>query len=487
MAKILIVDDNPDWQKSLQGLLVEEGYQITTAGDEAEALSAAVQTSFDLAIIDVRLHGDFEDDSGLSLALALKKLAPQMKVVLLTGYLVRAEQVVKSIKLVGVEDFIEKSTLGVGDVDLATTVEEILREPPCNLTISLDPRQVLRIRATGCVAFTQTSRKPLDLDPARFTRRGNDLWSLPSRRFNLKEIGRDLYRLLFLEHPTVLGGYHLGLGKVSKYNRLHFAFESTRDLIGVPLEFLFSDISGEYLALTHPLTRRIRNVTTEREPLSPDLLNRTRRRNQKLRVLLISSDTKPPIAAIDEIGAELQILLAKHGWIKADLILTADATYERIRGELKECQYDIVQYIGHGLYDETSPEQSSLFFWEKTNRVGKIRPMKASELKLLLQNSEVRLLHLACCEGAREGQAVHLLDDDFLGIADAAIQSGVPSVLSFRWPVSVLGARKFAIEFYKSLVNQGSPELALLEARRELAGPNRDDPTWASPILIVQR
>ena len=87
MARILVVDDQPDWQTTLRGLLVDEGYEVTTAGDEARALSAAVQTSFELAIIDVRLHGDDEDDdSGLSLALALKKLAPQMKVILLTGF-----------------------------------------------------------------------------------------------------------------------------------------------------------------------------------------------------------------------------------------------------------------------------------------------------------------------------------------------------------------------------------------------------------------
>ncbi len=115
-----------------------------------------------------------------------------------------------------------------------------------------------------------------------------------------------------------------------------------------------------------------------------------------------------------------------------------------------------------------------------------MKPLKASELKLLLQASEVGLLHLTCCEGTREGEAAHLLDDDFLGITDAAIQAGVPSVLGFRWPVSVDGARKLSIEFYRSLLKQGSPELALLESRRELA-VDRDDLTWASPILVVQR
>ena len=70
MARILIVDDNLDWRRTIQGLLTDTGHQVITARGESEALSVAVQTSFDLAVIDVRLHGDDEDDeSGISLAL----------------------------------------------------------------------------------------------------------------------------------------------------------------------------------------------------------------------------------------------------------------------------------------------------------------------------------------------------------------------------------------------------------------------------------
>ncbi len=496
MATILVVDDNPDWQKTLQGLLADEGHQVTTTGKEAAALSAAVNTSFDLAIIDMRLHGDDEDDeSGLILARGLKRLVPSMKMIVYTGYGARIGVVAKSFTYYGVDDFIDKSELeGSGGVDLAGVVAKILAESPeyefkpisdCRLTISFEPGQAPLIRARGVITYTRTSKKSLELDALRFARRGDELWSMLSKRFYLKEIGSDLYRLLFSEHPTILRGYHGARGKAERSDRLHLRFESSRGSIGVPLELLFSDDPEEYFALNHPLTRCIRNVTTETEPLSPHLLNRMRRRNQKLRVLLITSDTRPPIAEVDDMGRELLSLLADHDWIEAELILTEDATYKRIRCELKECQYDIIQYIGHGVYDKTSPEQSRLFFWEKPNREGRVRSLRASELKLLLQNSAVRLLYLTCCEGTREGEAAHLLDDDFLGITDAAIQAGVPSVLGFRWPLSVGGAREFSSEFYQSLANQGSPESAVLEARRELAA-NRDDLTWASPILIVQ-
>jgi CHAT domain-containing protein len=175
-----------------------------------------------------------------------------------------------------------------------------------------------------------------------------------------------------------------------------------------------------------------------------------------------------------------------HDSVEVRLITTDEATYFTIREKLRQCPYHIVHYIGHGLFEENSPEQSSLFFWEGPNRSGAVLPLTGAELSLLLQNSDVRLFYLSCCEGTRTGTMVDLLDDDYLGIADGIIQAGVPSALGFRWPVFAGGARKLALDFYKSFLKYGSPERALLDARRELAMHTRDSADWASPILIVQ-
>jgi hypothetical protein len=43
-----------------------------------------------------------------------------------------------------------------------------------------------------------------------------------------------------------------------------------------------------------------------------------------------------------------------------------------------------------------------------------------------------------------------------------------------------------ALAFYRSLLEQGSPEIALWSARCELAALDKDDLTWLSPILIHQ-
>ncbi len=129
--RILIVDDSADWQKTLRGLLVDAGYEVTTAGNEEQAQNLAEQIPFDLAVIDFHLHGDAEyDESGLVLAHVLKKLVPHMKVVLLTGYPPRIDQVAKSFKFFEVEDFIDKSRIyGSEERDLAAIVKKILGTP----------------------------------------------------------------------------------------------------------------------------------------------------------------------------------------------------------------------------------------------------------------------------------------------------------------------------------------------------------------------
>jgi ActR/RegA family two-component response regulator len=489
MAWILIVDDNPDWRKTLRGLLADEGYQIITAEDEAEALAAAVQTSFDLAIIDVRLHGDAADDeSGLSLAQSLKRIAPHMKVVLLTGYQARADQVVKSIKFLGVEDFIEKSSVGGGGgVELAAMVKKILDRPSFEheldqLSLSFEQGQPILVRTRGAHVRALRTIKVSQLSVPSYNRRAQEARGAPDPRFNVKVIGEDLYRDIFESHQEVLSTFEDA--RVGS-EPLCLSFEGGRDFVGVPFEFIFLDRPAEYLVLEHPVSRFINGVGRKRKALSPQTFAQL---GSELRVLIVASNTEPPIPGVDQEAQQLADFLKQQGYVnvQVDLIPTEEATITRIRKELRSCQADIFHYAGHGSYNELSPEESTLFFWSEESHRGPVEIMSAAELKSLLQDTEVRLAYFSCCDGVTTGSQPKLLDDDFLGVADAVIQSGVPSALGFRWPVSDVGAPELALAFYGSLLRQGSPEIALWEARRELAGLNRNDPIWLSPILIHQ-
>jgi len=82
LARILVIDDNADLAENLSEVLSGAGYQVQRAGTCAEAMRAAGEQGFDVALVDLRLP----DGDGHALAPRLKELAPEGQVVLLTGY-----------------------------------------------------------------------------------------------------------------------------------------------------------------------------------------------------------------------------------------------------------------------------------------------------------------------------------------------------------------------------------------------------------------
>ena len=81
-TRILIVEDDSETSQSLAHLFEEKGYEAQTARGGAEALSKAESCSFNLALLDIRLP----DMVGTDLLARLKKLHPDMVVIMLTGF-----------------------------------------------------------------------------------------------------------------------------------------------------------------------------------------------------------------------------------------------------------------------------------------------------------------------------------------------------------------------------------------------------------------
>jgi CheY-like chemotaxis protein len=489
MCRILVVDDNPDFCNTLGGLLSDEGHTTRLATNEREALAAVTQEPFDFALIDVRLHdGGKEDESGLSLAIAIRALKPHIRVILLTRY-IQTNQIVRAVRYHGVVDFIEK-TPDVGEHVLRTIAAARkkvkqskfeVRGEATQLSLSLEARRPLRVRTHGLYVCSTCTPEILQLDIDDYARRTEIAQQdLANLRFQVRSIGRDLWREIFLEHPDVERAYLKACAGSQSFSLL---FETPREFLKLPLEFTRSNQPQEYLNLLHPIARFVCGAIPKRQALSPHMLAL----REELRILIIASNTHPPINGVDAEAMQLYKYLKRQHFIPvtAKLVPTKDASYERVREELRHGEYDIIHYAGHGSYDAESPEESCLYFWADRNKQGKVMPMRATELKLLLEQSQIHLAYLSCCYGAATGSEIALLDDDFLGLVDAVTQAGVPSVLGFRWPVSDEGAHKLALAFYQSLLEQGSPEVALWRARRELA-VDREDTTWLSPILIHQ-
>jgi DNA-binding response OmpR family regulator len=102
MAKILIVEDEPNMVAGLRDNFEFEGYQVLTAADGVAGLERALSESPDIVILDVMMPRM----SGLDVCKQLKAKKPSMPIIMLTA---RGQEVDKVVGLeLGADDYVTK-------------------------------------------------------------------------------------------------------------------------------------------------------------------------------------------------------------------------------------------------------------------------------------------------------------------------------------------------------------------------------------------
>ena len=101
---VLIVDDEAEIRESLESILREEGYLVTTAGTAGEALTLLRDAVYDVVLLDIWLP----DRDGLDALTEIRQMSPEHvpEVVIISGH-GTIEAAVKATKL-GAYDFLEK-------------------------------------------------------------------------------------------------------------------------------------------------------------------------------------------------------------------------------------------------------------------------------------------------------------------------------------------------------------------------------------------
>jgi DNA-binding NtrC family response regulator len=121
MAKILVLDDVVDAAHLTKRILVENGHQVKAFTDEDEALDFIRKNEVDLAILDIRL----KRMTGVEVLAELKKIQPQIQVMMLTGY-PTIETAQASLQL-GASEYCVKP---IDTDELEEKVEKILQSRP---------------------------------------------------------------------------------------------------------------------------------------------------------------------------------------------------------------------------------------------------------------------------------------------------------------------------------------------------------------------
>ena len=79
---ILVVDDDRSIRTTLVAILKQDGYDVDTAENGAQAIEKSNDKFFDLALVDVRLP----DMMGTDLVNRMKERTPKMVKIIVTGY-----------------------------------------------------------------------------------------------------------------------------------------------------------------------------------------------------------------------------------------------------------------------------------------------------------------------------------------------------------------------------------------------------------------
>ena|ERR1051326_8659252 len=116
--KLLVVDDNQNWLDTI-AMILESSYDLTLFTDPDEAKESITTNEYCLVILDKNLAGY----SGLELLRDLRKSAPGLQAIILTGY-ADLDSAVMSLKI-GALDYISKGTANLPRI-LKARVDEVL-------------------------------------------------------------------------------------------------------------------------------------------------------------------------------------------------------------------------------------------------------------------------------------------------------------------------------------------------------------------------
>jgi CheY-like chemotaxis protein len=105
---ILVVDDEPDMCWALEHLLNKQGFPTREALTAQEALTLMAQHRFDCAFLDAKLP----DMDGLELARQMRQIAPDTRIIMVSGYFYRDDvSILDAISQGLIIDFISKPFL----------------------------------------------------------------------------------------------------------------------------------------------------------------------------------------------------------------------------------------------------------------------------------------------------------------------------------------------------------------------------------------
>jgi hypothetical protein len=290
----------------------------------------------------------------------------------------------------------------------------------------------------------------------------------------LKDIGRTLYDWLF---PGAIHTHFQQTEAVARRDnaklRLRLRIESPI-IAGLPLEFVYRDTGGYFLAV-NPATVFSRYLDL---PLPQQ---QVRRREDPLHILAIISD---PIDQVRLVPDEWEAILKEA--LNTQLLdgrmtlqTVKRATNKEIRNALLKQKPDIVQFVGHGIYQNGKGYLALVH--ESTNQTVLMDDEQFANIFLGF-NDNLGLISMATCESAQSDDP-----QSFLGIAPQLVQRGAPAVVAMQYSVYIKTAKVFLEDFYTCIAAHKPIDWAVQSARKAISSEfGLDNREFATPVLYMR-
>lgn len=289
-----------------------------------------------------------------------------------------------------------------------------------------------------------------------------------TKRAAAKEFGGKLFDTVFTGQVARLWYTSLPNREEPNGLRLRLLLNQAPELAELPWEFLFDSSRDEFLNQSEqtPLVRFLtlaapRSTLTVQAPL-------------KILVVLSLPDDWEQLKANEEWQGLQKALgeLVERGVIALER--TDEATLDALQKKLRQQQYHVLHFVGHGGY--SNQRQENVLILENERNEG--REIGSSLLGTLLSNHRsLRLVVLNACEGARANRS-----DPFGGVAQKLIQRGIPAVVAMQFAISDTAALKLSKTFYSALADNYPIDAALVQARLGILF-DENEVEWATPVL----
>ena len=292
MHSVLIVDDLFEVRDTLKWVLSREGYQVETAADQAEALDKIIRQAFDFALIDVRLFGGGEDDnSGIALAFAMQKFQPAAGIILLSKY-VQTRQIVRAVRYHGILDFLEKTpNIDTQAITILRDAENELSKLNAKRKLSPDYEAFLLfsfrshspilVQCKGSYVFSDSGESDFNASNDLYSREAHpDILTTRNWKKRVHAIGDSLWSEVFEKQAQVAKTFSAAR---EKSQRVSLIFETSREDLGLPFEFMRSKDPNDYIVLQYPISRFVSGISPKRGVISPEWMAL----QAELRILLI--------------------------------------------------------------------------------------------------------------------------------------------------------------------------------------------------------